>query len=292
MREALVPEKRNSEAAGDRISRWACLLRWCCQAAGGCPDSADDLTVAWLLFYAAAGLMDSVQDDDEPDAWWADLGQGAALSAATGLFFSASLALNRLHAREETSRVAAVIVEDFYNSLLVMASGQQKDVTNQQPSLEEYWQQAEAKSGAFFALGCRASAQIATTDPSRLEHFSQFGNHLGLLIQIKDDLEEFQSQNQIRNAKWLADISRSLAVVYTLDVCQLSDKERIRQCLFATTDDPVAVEEVIDIIDRSGAGVYILAELDRHRRLAKTALEQAKPQSPAAENLFNILENY
>ena len=68
------------------LSRWVDLPGLCCQAAGGNPEWANDLTAAWILFYSAAHLMDKVQDQDEPDPWWQKLGPGVALSAATGLY--------------------------------------------------------------------------------------------------------------------------------------------------------------------------------------------------------------
>jgi hypothetical protein len=42
---------------------------------------------AWLLFYAAAHLMDSLEDRDDPDPWWQALGPSAAINIATGLYF-------------------------------------------------------------------------------------------------------------------------------------------------------------------------------------------------------------
>lgn len=289
MRRALAPDEEKSETTGDEISRWSLLPRLCCQAAGGHPEWADDLTVAWLLYYVAADLMDSVQDADEPHVWWAEYGLGIALSTASGLYFSASLALNNLHARSETSSVATTIAEEFYSDLLVMGSGQHKELLNKQTSLEDYWQQVEAKSGVFFAVACRSGARLATADEQQLAQFGLFGQHVGVLIQIKDDLEAYQRQNQSPVEKWFADLRRSLPAVYALEVSESPYKEQLQSCLSQTSSGESAAKEVIRLIDRSGASIYILAEVERHKRLAIEALEQAQPLSPFGDELVEML---
>jgi geranylgeranyl pyrophosphate synthase len=265
------------------------LPRLCCQAAGGHPEWAEDLTVAWLLYYAASDLMDSVQDADETHVWWAEYGPGIALSTASGLYFSASLALNNLHARAETSPIAATIAEEFYGGLLVMGSGQHKELLNKRANLEDYWQQVEAKSGVFFAVACRSGARLALADEKLLAHYSLFGQHLGILIQIKDDLEAYQRQNQSADENWFVDISRSLPAVYALEVSESPYKERLQAYLSGTLSKANSAKEAISLIDQSGASIYILAEVERHQRLAIEVLEKAQPLSPHGDELKEMI---
>ena len=77
-------------------SVWSALPGLCCQAAGGRAQLAEPVAAAWLLFYVAAHLMDDLEDQDNPDPWWRSLGPGAAINIATGLYFSAGLALQEL----------------------------------------------------------------------------------------------------------------------------------------------------------------------------------------------------
>jgi len=188
MRLAVSGGEEKSESS-DNLSHWVELPGLCCQAAGGHPEWADDLTIAWLLFYIAAHLMDKIQDQDDPDPWWRERGTGAALSAATGLFFTASLAINQLNTNSKTTPVAANIITSFNNSFLWMASGQYSDMLGPARTLQQYWDRAMAKSGSFFGLACRTGAQLATRETGQLATFERYGQHLGLLIQIKDDLD-------------------------------------------------------------------------------------------------------
>lgn len=270
-------------------ARLALLPGLCCQAAGGDPLWADDLALAWLLLYIAAHLMDSVEDQDEPDAWWAGLGPGAAINASTGLFFSAALALQRLFERPETRAKAEATSADFYRSFLTMCSGQHLDLVHPEPGLEQYWQIVAAKSGTFFALACRCGARLAAANPTCLEAFSRFGQHIGCLIQIRDDLGDVTPAHAVGSFSWKPEIRRSLPVVYALQVFPQPLGARLRQSLQAAPHSFQAAEEALDLIEQSGAALFISLEVDRHRRLALEALAQAMPQPAAAEMLIALI---
>jgi len=280
---------REKGSDADNLSSWTDLQGLCCQAAGGHPEWADDLAVAWLLFYSAAHLMDKIQDQDEPDPWWKDLGPGAALSVASGLYFSASAALNQLYLHSVSSTAAAQISKDFYNCFLVMTSGQFSELANPFPSLEKYWELAAAKSGMFFALASRSAARLATDNTERLNNFERYGHHLGLIIQMRDDLDDVRPPAENTAYGQRVEISRSLPVIYALSVLPARDGERLRNSLHKAPEDTSVAEDVIRLLNQSNATLYIMTELERHRQLALQAIHRAAPPSPARESLENYL---
>jgi geranylgeranyl pyrophosphate synthase len=289
MRQALSLERAQGGDVDQGPNRWAQLPGLCCQAAGGDPLRADDFAAAWLLLYLAADLMDSVQDGDAPDPWWAEQGPGMALSVATGLFFSASLALNRFRALDSQEQASAEVVKDFYQSFLYMSSGQYLDLLQAQPSLEEYWQIAAAKSGVFFSLACRTGARLAIAERARVDSFSHFGKHLGLLIQIRDDLEDLMADPKDQADQRLLATSRSLPVAYALQVSSPDVRSRLLDCLQRSPKDDQAAREAWDLVEESGAALYVVAELERHRTQALQALEQAQASPPARERLKGLV---
>jgi geranylgeranyl pyrophosphate synthase len=289
MRQALSLERAQGGDVDQGPNRWAQLPGLCCQAAGGDPLRADDFAAAWLLLYLAADLMDSVQDGDAPDPWWAEQGPGMALSVATGLFFSASLALNRFRALDSQEQASAEVVKDFYQSFLYMSSGQYLDLLQAQPSLEEYWQIAAAKSGVFFSLACRTGARLAIAERARVDSFSHFGKHLGLLIQIRDDLEDLMADPKDQADQRLLATSRSLPVAYALQVSSPDVRSRLLDCLQRSLKDDRAAREAWDLVEESGAALYVVAELERHRTQAFQALEQAQASPPARERLVGLV---
>jgi geranylgeranyl pyrophosphate synthase len=280
---------KNTTSDTKSLSSWTDLPGLSCQAAGGHPEWADDLTVAWLLFYSAAHLMDKVQDQDMPDPWWEEMGTGAALSAATGLYSSGSLALCALYHHPDRSRIAPEITKNFYDCLLMMASGQYNELTVSILSLEKYWEFASAKSGVFFALAAREGARLATDDGAQLANFDRFGYHLGLLTQIRDDLDDVCPPSATFTYGQRREMSRSLPVVYALSVLPAQDCEYLRQCLKAAPTDARAAKDVINLLNQSNTTLYLAAELERHCQLAQEAIRQAAPPSPARDALESLI---
>jgi len=287
MRHALIG-KGSSAGAGSKASRWARLPDLCCQAAGGEAEWADNVTLAWLLFYAAADLMDSVQDQDEPDEWWRENGPGAALSAASGLYFSGSFALDQLHHREETSQAAPGVITDFYHTFLKMTSGQYQDLTAEAVTLEDYWRQAGSKSGAFFQLACQAGARLAGSSPVILDAYGDYGLHLGLLIQVKDDLDDIRQLHNVVPTGLKAKIKRSLPFVYTLEMNPDPTRERLLACLQNADQKQSAVVELVNLLDECNAALYVMAEMEQQRQSALKGLERASPLPPHKDALVAL----
>jgi geranylgeranyl pyrophosphate synthase len=272
-------------------SRWVLLPGLCCQAAGGDGNNAIDLSAAWLLFYMASSLMDSVEDRDKPDIWWIEFGPSAAISVATGLYFCASSALNSLYESEYSSQAAGEIVQDFHKGFMMMGSGQHQDITLRELNLEQYWKVTEAKSGVFFSLACRSGARLGTQDLRKIEMFSQFGNHLGMVIQILDDLDEMRLLTTGQPIHNLPDFFRSLPVLFSLEVLPGSQHERLKYWLSMAPDDPEAARSAFRLMEECGAGLYLSTEIRRHKEKAARALEQADPIPPAADALVSYLSD-
>jgi geranylgeranyl pyrophosphate synthase len=269
------------EPAGDgtapKISRWIQLPGLCCQAAGGQADWADEVTLAWLLFYAAADLMDSVQDQDVLDGSLREQGPGAALAAASGLYFSASFILDLLNRKAETSQAAPGVVSDFYQALLIMTSAQYRDLTGEVSNLEDYWRLAESKSGAFFRLACQAGARLASSDQSIMRAYAGYGLHLGLLVQVMDDLDDIRQLRDLLPEGSKVKIKSSLPFIYSLDMSPTLTQARLLACLEVADKSRSAVDDLVAMLDECQAALYVMAEMDHQRQSALTSLEQAAP---------------
>lgn len=273
-------------------SKWAELPGLCCQAAGGDPRSADPIAAAWLLFYTAASIMDHVEDAEEPDLWWAELGAGPAVNVATGLYFSACLALSQLEEYSSDQKTASEIRARVLERFLVMCSGQHLDLTQSEPSLQQYWEIAQAKSGAFFTLACWAGARLAAPRPEALDGFGQFGEHVGMLVQILDDLEEFRDLEKRLSQGDYCSLSHALPVIYVREVCPATIAEQLNDLLLQSGSATGAVEEIYRVVESSGGVLYLLAELEKHRRLALEGLERAGALQPGRQKLVSLLEYF
>jgi competence protein ComQ len=269
---------------------WSTLPILCCQAAGGSAHTAIPVAAAWQLFYAAAHVMDSVEDRDEPGAWWATMGPGTGISAATGLYFSASLALERLDGRLDRSATAREIRIEMLKRFMEMSSGQHLDLLENQPNLDVYWRIAQAKSGVFFSMACWAGARVATDQTEVLLGYQQFGLQIGLLIQILDDLKDFQNLAQLLQEKGPAGLLRTLPAVYVLEVGEGEEKERFRSLLAEASEHPQKVGDIVHMIERNGGALYLYTELENHRQQALQSLDQAGAKQAHKQQLLGFLD--
>jgi geranylgeranyl pyrophosphate synthase len=285
----VLPKGYEGIASSKESDRWALLPGLCCQAAGGELDLTAEVSAAWFLLYIAAHLVDSVEDRDQVDEIKVLGGPGSAINIANGLFLSASLILNKLHEKDQTKTKARQLSSDFYSTVLVMTSGQHVDINNFQLTLEQWWQVAEAKSGSFFSLACRCGAELANDDLVKITSYSDYGFHLGMMLQIRDDIEDLKVFLESEESETLVNLQKSLAVTYALDVLPGADKYQLKELTETTHHEPEMVNRIIDLLNLSGAGLYMLAEMDRHYELGMASLKNADPCSPAGEMLAALI---
>jgi geranylgeranyl pyrophosphate synthase len=281
---------QHSEKEGRDSSSWAMLPGLCCQAAGGTLQLAEPVAAAWTLFYAAAHLMDTLEDQDEPDPWWQAWGAGAGINIATGLYFSASLALQGLNSLPLDEQTVRQVTQQVLQPFLVMCSGQLQDLVGSTLTLEQYWRIAGAKSGEFFAMACRSGARLATNRADILNGFHHFGFNFGLLLQVLDDLKDYKdlSQRERRVDAWA--LSRSLPAVYVREVCTDEVRDRFDQLLSRAESDPSSVEALTQIIEENGGTLYLLVELDKYRDLALAGLDLAEVRNQHRQELVAMLD--
>ena len=268
---------------------WSLLPVLCCGAAGGDAEEALDISAAWLLFYVAAHIFDNVEDLDDPEAWYAEIGPGAAINAACGLFFTASLALNELYEQPEHQTAALEINRAFQQQMMKMSSGQHLDLTLTEINLDQYWKIAEGKSGAFFELACWAGARLICEDVQQLDNYKQFGRHLGLLLQLLDDLRDIRPTTDGHPPHQQNELSHSFALAYARSVFSDEQNANLQVALTRSVRDSQSARQVMQTLQSSGVDLYLMTEIEKHRELALKALENAHPTSSYRETLIRML---
>jgi geranylgeranyl pyrophosphate synthase len=270
-------------------ARWALLPGLCCQAAGGDPGWADRLAVVWFLFYTAAHLFDKVEDQDPAEEGIPEMAPGVTINLATGMLVAASHSLNQMQLGALTQLHTTQIADEFYRTILTMCNGQHLDLIQGQPSLAEWMQISEAKSGAFFRLACQSGASLATQDTARLAGFGEYGFHLGLLLQILDDVGDFHQAATGEQPVLSQDAGRSLAVAYARQVLPADQQAILSENLATASQNAASAQQVIDLLKQCGAGLYLFTEMERQRVLGLQSLKTAHPGLPAGEILIDLL---
>ena len=288
MRSALLPEQPVLNAALDIPLPLLSLPGLCCEAAGGSAQRAEAVTAAWLLFYTAGHLLDDVADEVVVQELRPSWGPGTIINIATGLIASANIILNMLEEFGISRGAACATRGDFYRSMLKACTGQHADLTLVRPTLEQCWETTEAKSGAVFAVACRAGTRLATDDPEGIDLFGQFGHHLGMLLQIGDDISGLWPKGSTPS-DLLAGRRWTLPVAYAMAVTPPTLHDHLGTCLqLAPTDQGSEVEARSQIIE-SGALLYLATEAARHHNQARAMLIRAAGASPARDALLALL---
>ena len=288
----VIPKPSNNEESSWSPLRWVTLPGLCCYAVGGELESTLEISAAWLLLYTSAHIVDTIEDGDYDPQVSKLGGPGVAINTANGLFLSAIMQLQSLHEKDIPSGQITKIISDYLETILLMTSGQHLDLTVPMLDLDQWWQIAETKSGAFFSLACRAGARLETADPDKIDAYSIFGYHLGLLLQIFDDLQDFQTLLESRELNPSLNLEKSLASAYAYDVLPETTKVNFRRLVGAGTDQDEMVDELIEVLDGCGAGLYMISEINKHQGLGIASLEKGKPLSPAGEELKSILHGF
>jgi geranylgeranyl pyrophosphate synthase len=124
------------------------------------------------------------------------------------------------------------------------------------------------KSGALLAMACLAGAALATDDADVLALVGAFGEHVGVVAQLLNDIAGINPRHP-RLSTDLALRKKTLPLCYALRCAQ---DEGIADLLaWASTDAPLAhahEQQLAKEIDRLGASHYAWVVADVHRREA------------------------
>ena len=109
--------------------------------------------------------------------------------------------------------------------------------------------------------------------------------HLGLLIQVMDDLDDIRRLHDLVPTQFIAKIKGSLPFIYTLELSSSPTRERLLDCLEAADKDRSAVDALVVLLDECQAALYVMAEMENQRRSAISSLEQAARCNPTRMSL-------
>jgi geranylgeranyl diphosphate synthase type I len=291
LRTALVPRPNGTVTEEQEAPKLSSLPRLCFAAAGGDGQMIAAVDEAWQLLYTALHLLDSVEDGDALKEAWTQWGLGGAINVSTGLIASTGVLLSRLDEFGAPPDVASAIRHDFFGTLLQMTAGQHADLTLPEPTLQQCWQIAAAKSGVWFALACRSGARLATAGTADIERFAQFGRHLGILIQIGDDIDGLWAKDGTRSdlvnwPRW------TLPVAYAMSVLDEVGRNRLGAYLRTAPDDRSAEAEARRMVIEAGAVLYLAVEARRHQQIARNLLVTNTPSSINHSHLLALLDTH
>lgn len=149
-------------------------------------------------------------------------------------------------------------------------------------SIEDYWRTIELKTAKAYSAACASGAMVGTENPELIEACGTFGHHVGLAIQIFNDMESIWQPDGITDLK---QGKITLPLLYGL---QSQHPER-DELLSLVTDNEIAThaERIKEILDNIDTKSFLIWAALKEREQALEAIKIC----PNAEGK-EVLESY
>ncbi len=210
-------------------------------------------------------------------------GMPQAINAGDTLFTYAHAALRRAQIPAEDLVTAWQIFDD---TCLALTRGQYLDMsfeTRNQVSVPEYFEMIGGKTAALLGASAELGALAAGANAEQREHFREYGRHLGLAFQVRDDILGIWGDESVTGKSAATDIitrKMTLPVLYGME--QLPDFAAAYATETATVPDIVAMLEELKADEHS-------AEVEQHHSdLAMHHLAEIEKHHPAPELLKQL----
>lgn len=187
-----------SGALEEPIAPEAMLPLASCKTVNGKPDNAVHVSAALLALAKCLRIFDDLVDRDRTGQLWKQVGQERAWNYASAVHILSFEILSRSPLPHDRFRK---INQLFIESFFILAGGQDRDLAGLTSTIEDYWLTIEMKSGCAFALACASGAMAGTDNSKWIEGCRSFGHHLGLTIQIFNDIESIWHPDGVTDLK-------------------------------------------------------------------------------------------
>ncbi|MHB8620838.1 MAG: polyprenyl synthetase family protein, partial [Chloroflexota bacterium] len=218
-------------SSGKQLRPTLCLL--VCEALGGDWRTALPAAASIELIHNFSLIHDDIQDGDRErrhrPTVWAKWGVGQAINAGDAMCCLAMLALNRFR-QTAHERLMGDVLGLLSEATREIIEGQYLDLSYEalpQITLDQYRDMIQRKTGALIRASAEVGALLATTTPQARLLARDFGELLGKLFQVQDDLLGVWGAPGATGKPVSADIRRkkkSLPIVLALTVAPHAER--------------------------------------------------------------------
>ncbi len=237
-------------------------------------------------------VHDDIEDGDSerrhrPTLWTRE-GVPQAINAGDTLFSLSRIALHRLTDLGFSDAKVLRLMRLYDETCLALCEGQYIDIatsaSDELLSVAGYFDMIGRKTAALIAASIEAGALLATDDEAVIARYRGFGWALGLAFQINDDLLGIWGSNQStgKAASDIAHRKKTLPVLFAHEAAGPEDRARLEALYASRTSTDAEVDEILAILDRTGAEAYTREQARRYRDEALAELDAAGVVGPAA----------
>ena len=157
-------------------------------------------------------------------------------------------------------------------------------------SEEIYFEIIRQKTASLVAACCASGVASVTNDKNIIAKFKEFGTLTGMAFQIKDDLFDFGSSEEIGKPTGI-DIKEkkmTLPLIFSLNQSSWSEKRNIINIIKNHNTETDKVKTVIDFVITKGGIKYAETVMHQYKDKALKVLKEF-PESPARNSLEQLV---
>ena len=187
------------------------------------------------------------------------------------------------------------IMEIMANTTNKIAEGEVLQLlakSNPQWNESDYMRVIENKTAILFKAAAECGAILADADTKIAQALARFGMHVGTAFQLIDDVLDYQGDAEKMGKNLgddLAEGKSTLPLLFAMTHCQAGERDLIKTCVTAESFDNEQLQQVIDIIIKSGGITYTQEKAEQQAKLAKACLALL-PSSQYRETLGQMVE--
>lgn len=215
----------NADDKTGELFKWANLTLLICECVSEIPVIALPGAIAMEFFALAADIFDDIQDQDNDDLPWRKLPDANAINLATCLLMLGFEAISTIMNNKLFREVNIVLHRTGINA----SNGQFREFiynVREQITLEQYFELIKQKSGSLTACACKIGSILGGAPDALVEQFEQFGVNLGIMCQIRNDLNDFL--NYTKKSDFVNN-TKTLPNVYLLNILRDETAERFKE---------------------------------------------------------------
>jgi len=172
------------------------------------------------------------------------------------------------------------VISLFSYAAQTLCEGQQYDMnfeSQMEVSEEEYMKMIYYKTGALTATAFKIGAIIADASPEDASYIFDFGKHLGIAFQLKDDLLDVYGDTVKVGKKHAGDIFENKKTILYIKALEKASEEQATELRYwykLNTENIDKVYSVENIFKQLRVDHMVEREILEHTKLAKQFLEK------------------
>ena len=202
-------------------------------------------------------------------------------------FYAKGLILAIEHKEYELLRIVSDTAKEMSEGeLLQIQKARKLDITE-----ELYFEIIRKKTASLIAACAEAGVSSVNNSIDLKEKMKSFGEKLGIAFQIKDDLMDFDLNNNSGKPTGndLKEKKLTLPLIYALQQADNKDKRKITSLINKKVDKKETISYVIDFVKQNGGIAYAETKMNEYKNITVSYLNEF-PENETKSSLLNFIE--